>query len=118
METVSVRAHFSTFEEFWPFYVSQHRLQSTRAWHFVGTTLGLFCLAALLATGSTWLFPVGLASSYGCAWIGHVFFEKNRPATFTHPFYSLLGDLKMYALMWRGKMTGEAARVGETRNRA
>jgi hypothetical protein len=112
METASAPARFATFAQFWPFYVSQHRLQATRAWHFAGTTVGLFCLAGLLATGKTWLFPTGLVVSYGCAWIGHFFFENNRPATFTHPFNSLVGDLKMYGLMWRGKMTEEAGRIG------
>jgi len=101
-----------TFEDFWPFYVSQHRHHGTRVTHFVGTTIGLACLARAVAAGSPIFVLWGLLFAYGLAWIGHFFIEKNRPATFTYPLWSFLGDLKMYGLMWRGKMTAEAERLG------
>jgi hypothetical protein len=82
-----------TFEDFWPFYVGQHRRHGTRVMHFVGTTLGL-------------------AAAYGFAGAGHYFIEKNRPATFTYPLWSFLGDLRMYWLMWQGNMTAEVERLG------
>ena len=101
-----------SFEEFWPFYVSQHRKRGTRATHFVGTTLGLLLLARGIATGNPAFLLWGLVAAYGFAWIGHFFIEKNRPATFQYPLWSFLGDLKMYGFMWRGKMAGELDRLG------
>lgn len=100
------------FEEFWPFYVSQHRRHGTRVLHFLGTSLGLLLFAAAVATARPVLILWALVAAYGLAWVGHFFIEKNRPATFQYPFWSFLGDFKMYGLMWRGKMTEEAARLG------
>jgi len=102
----------TTFREFWPFYVSQHRREGTRVLHFAGTTLGLLCLVSALAALQPWFILWGLMLSYGLAWIGHFFIEKNRPATFQYPFWSFVGDFKMYGLMWQGKMTAEAEKVG------
>ena len=102
---------FASFEEFWPFYVSQHSKAGTRALHFAGTTLGLACAVAALADRRPAFLVPGLVLSYGLAWIGHFVIEKNRPATFQHPLWSLRGDFRMYGLMWRGRMTGEAARL-------
>ena len=99
-----------TFEEFWPFYVAQHRLPATRTLHFLGTHLGL--AAALLGfVVSPWLFAAAPAVGYGLAWVGHFFFEKNRPATFTYPLWSLRGDFRMLRLTWAGKMDAEVARL-------
>ena len=102
---------FATFEQFWPFYVSQHRRRGTRALHFAGTTLGLLCLARAITAPAPVLVIWGLVLSYGLAWIGHFFIEKNRPATFRYPVWSFLGDLKMYGLMWRGKMSAQVDRL-------
>jgi hypothetical protein len=103
---------FSTFEEFWPFYAGQHSKTGTRAFHFVGTTLGLASLVAAVAAGRPVLLVWGLVLSYGLAWIGHFAIEKNRPATFQHPWWSFLGDMRMYGLMWRGRMSVEMRRLG------
>ena len=103
-------ARLASFEEFWPFYVSQHSRPSTRALHFAGTTLVLGSLLAgvLVAPGWAVLAPfVG----YGPAWVGHFFFEKNRPATFTYPLWSLRGDFRMYWLMLTGRMAPEVDRA-------
>jgi len=99
-----------TFEEFWPYYVAQHRLPATRTLHFVGTHLGLVA-AALGFVFSPWLFVLAPVLGYGFAWIGHFFFEKNQPATFTHPLWSLRGDFRMLRLTWMGRMDGEVARL-------
>ncbi len=104
-------APFSTFENFWSFYVSQHSKAGTRAFHFVGTTIGLVSLVSAIGSGRLVLPVWGLVLSYGLAWIGHFFVEKNRPATFQHPWWSFLGDMRMYGLMWRGKMSAEAERL-------
>ena len=101
-----------SFEEFWPFYVSQHRRRATRIFHFIGTTVGFLFLLRAVATERPLLLICGLVASYGLAWMGHFLIEKNNPATFQHPLWSLSGDLKMYGLMWRGKMTAEAERLG------
>lgn len=104
-------AGFESSDEFWPFYVSQHLRRSTRRLHFAGTTAGLACLGASILTQNTLLIPMGLVISYGLAWIGHFFFEKNHPATFKYPLFSLRADFRMYGLMWRGKMEAEIARL-------
>lgn len=91
-----------SFEEFWPYYVSQHRNKTCRQLHFVGTSIAMGCVAV-----SPFYPPALLAApiaGYGFAWVGHYAFEKNRPATFRHPLYSLAGDWVMYAQMLRGKI--------------
>ena len=100
----------TTFEEFWPFYVSQHRRASTRALHFAGTTMVLASLAAGVLVAPPYAL-LAFVLGYGPAWIGHFFFEKNRPATFTHPLWSLRGDLRMYGLMLTGRMAPEVDRA-------
>ena len=91
-------ARFQTYEEFWPFYVSQHLHPTCRALHFVGTTLVWIALV-LAVLASPWWILAALLAGYGFAWIGHFYFEKNKPATFTYPLWSLRGDFRMYRLM-------------------
>jgi hypothetical protein len=107
-------ARIPDFENFWPFYVGQHRRPGTRYLHFLGTTLALLLVGAAIATHHAYLYAWAVLSGYGFAWIGHFFIEKNRPATFQYPLWSFRGDFRMYALMWRGKMTAETARLGAT----
>jgi hypothetical protein len=95
---------FASFREFYPFYLGEHRDRICRRLHFVGSTLALMCLAMLLSTGRPWWLLAGLACRYGFAWVGHFFFEKNRPATFACPIYSFIGDWAMFAQIWRGKI--------------
>jgi hypothetical protein len=86
---------FQSFAEFYPFYLSQHHNRTCRRLHFVGLALGLSTVF-VASTSRTWtLLPVALLIGYAFGWIGHCFFEKNRPATFGHPLYSFLGDLTM-----------------------
>lgn len=95
---------FSSFEQFYPYYLSEHSNLTCRRLHFVGSTLVLIALAWILVTGSwlmIWLLPV---LGYGFAWTGHFFFEKNKPATFTYPLYSLMGDWVMYKDILTGKI--------------
>lgn len=95
---------FTGFAEFYPFYLSEHRHRLCRRMHFIGSSLVIAVVVVALGSGQwrwLWLAPV---AGYGCAWIGHFFYEKNRPATFTYPLYSLLGDWVMYAQMWRGQL--------------
>ena len=96
---------YASFREFYPFYLAEHSNRLCRRMHFIGSTLVLLTLAWLIVSqrwGWWWLLPI---FGYGCAWIGHFLFEKNRPATFRHPLYSLAGDWMMYAQMLRGKIS-------------
>lgn len=95
---------FASFREFYPYYLSEHADVTCRRLHYLGSTLALCCLGLLAATGSAWWLLAGLVAGYGCAWIGHFVFEKNRPATFKHPFYSFAGDWVMFADMLRGRI--------------
>ncbi|MDR7334392.1 DUF962 domain-containing protein [Roseateles asaccharophilus] len=95
---------FSRFADFYPFYLREHSDRRNRRLHFIGSTLVLVCLWQLLATGRPVWFLNMLLCGYGFAWVGHFFFEKNRPATFKYPFYSLMGDWVMYADIWRGRV--------------
>lgn len=95
---------FKSFGEFYPYYLSEHSNLICRRLHYLGTTLVLALLAACLVSGAyAWLWLLPLVG-YGPAWTGHFFFEKNRPATFSYPFYSLLGDFVMYGQMLRGRI--------------
>lgn len=95
---------FATFAEFYPFYLSEHADPTCRRLHFVGTTGVIGCLVAAIATGNAWWLLAALVCGYGFAWVGHFFFEHNRPATFRHPVYSFIGDWVMYADIWRGRV--------------
>lgn len=95
---------FASFAEFYPFYLSQHDNQICRRLHFVGSTLGLVGLTASVITGKKRYIAAGIVAGYGCAWVGHFFFEHNKPATFKHPVYSFMGDWVMYKDMLTGKI--------------
>jgi hypothetical protein len=100
-------ARFESFREFYPFYLSEHRNPTCRKLHFAGSTLVLALIAAALwmqAWALLWLVPL---AGYGFAWVGHFAFEKNRPATFKHPAYSLWGDWVMYWQLLTGKISFE-----------
>ena len=98
---------FHTFQEFWPFYVSEHRHPLNRRLHFVGTLLALASLAGFAVTRKKRFLGLAPVLGYGFAWMGHFVVEKNRPATFKHPGKSLRGDARMFALMLQGKMDQE-----------
>ncbi|MEJ8568997.1 DUF962 domain-containing protein [Elongatibacter sediminis] len=94
---------FSNFGEFYPYYLAEHSNRTCRRLHFVGTTLILFVIGwAVWARQPLWLLLVPVVG-YGFAWVGHFFFEKNRPATFTYPLYSLMGDW----VMWKDVLVGK-----------
>lgn len=97
-------AQFSSFAEFYPYYLSEHSDRTCRRLHFIGTSLVLVLIAIAIAVGNPWLWVAVPIAGYGFAWVGHFFFEKNRPATFQHPFYSLWGDFVMYKDMLTGKI--------------
>ncbi len=101
---------FPTYKAFWPHYVAEHRGKLTRNLHFLGTSL---CLLSLLlaVVVSPWFLLAAPFLGYGFAWIGHLVFEKNRPATFEYPLWSLAADFHMFALMCAGRMDREVKRM-------
>ena len=95
---------YASFSEFYPYYLSEHSRSGTRRLHFAGTLLVLLTLGGVAATQRwvfLWLLPL---FGYGLAWLGHFAVERNRPATFRHPLYSLIGDFRMFADMLRGRV--------------
>lgn len=95
---------YKSFEEFYPFYLSQHENTTCRRFHFVGTLLVLFFLLVFILT-INWVYLLLMPIvGYGFAWIGHFYFEKNKPATFEYPLYSLMGDFVMFKDMITGKI--------------
>lgn len=105
------------FSEFWPFYLREHARPHTRALHYSGTSLVVgIALVALLTGRWAWLIALPIAG-YGFAWLAHFAFEKNRPATFTHPLWSLAADFRMWWLWLTGRLGPELDRAGVARRR-
>ena len=95
---------FSSFAEFYPFYLREHSNRTCRRLHFAGSTLSLLCLVALAVTLNPWWLLAGVLVGYAFAWVGHFGFEKNKPASFKRPLYSFMGDWAMYRDIWLGKV--------------
>ena len=95
---------FASFNDFYPYYLREHSSRASRRLHVIGTALAIVLLIVALVT-RTWnlLWAVPLAG-YLFAWVGHFVFEKNRPATFRHPIYSLRGDFTMLRDVLTGKL--------------
>jgi hypothetical protein len=100
-----------SFEQFWDFYVGEHKNKTNRILHFIGTTLAMSCVAGALFTRRRWLFLVAPIAGYGFAWVGHFAIEKNKPASFKYPLWSLQADFKMWWKMATFSMQAEVDRV-------
>jgi hypothetical protein len=87
---------FNSFREFYPYYLEEHSKPATKLLHFIGTAISIGMLSRMVQTGDLIYFLYALLAGYGFAWVAHFFIEKNKPATFTYPFYSLIGDYKMF----------------------
>lgn len=95
---------FANFREFYPFYLGEHANPTCRRLHFVGSLGVIVLVVVAIATSNAWWLLAALVCGYAFAWVGHFFFEHNRPATFKHPLYSLMGDWVMFADILRGKV--------------
>lgn len=95
---------FASFREFYPYYLGEHENRTCRRLHFAGSCVALGFLAAVVVTMNPWWLLAALVSGYAFAWVGHFFFEHNKPATFKHPFYSFAGDWVMFKDMLTGKI--------------
>jgi hypothetical protein len=93
----------TSYSEFWHFYLREHSRPLTRGIHYVGTFLTLWFLMIALGAGGWWWLAVP-AAGYGFAWAAHFTVEKNRPATFKHPFWSLISDFRMFFLWFAGRL--------------
>lgn len=102
---------FQSFEEFWPYYVGEHRHPLNRALHYVGTSMAVGTVVTAAVTRKPWLLLAAPVLGYGPAWIGHFVIEENRPATFGNPVWSLMADFKMLGLALQGKMADEVTRL-------
>jgi hypothetical protein len=94
---------YKTFEEFYPYYLNEHRQVGTRVTHFIGTSLFFILAITALIQINGFILLAGVVCAYFFAWIGHFFIEKNKPATFKYPWMSLKGDFKLYFEILIGK---------------
>jgi hypothetical protein len=108
---------YKSFTEFWPFYLCEHARPATRALHYAGTTLVVALIVFALVTGHYWWLIALPLIGYGFAWIAHFGVEKNRPATFTYPLWSLAADFRMWGLWLTGRLDPELDRAGVTSRR-
>lgn len=104
MRVITQKTRLS-FAEFYACYLTEHANRTSRQLHFFGSTLSIICLTILVLTGNAWWLLAALLSFYGCAWIGHFKFEKNRPRSFKQPFYSFIGAWLMYWQMLTGQIS-------------
>jgi hypothetical protein len=101
-----------TYAEFWRFYLREHSRPATRAWHYLGSSLVVLCLISALVTGRYWLFAAMVVVGYAPAWFAHAAVQKNRPATFRHPLWSLISDFRMYGAWLTGRIGTELRKAG------
>jgi hypothetical protein len=103
---------YRSFEEFWPFYLREHSKPKTRAFHYAGTSLVVIIAVAALATGNWWLLIAMPVAGYAFAWTSHAAIERNRPATFTYPAWSLRADFRMWWLWLTGRIAPALTAAG------
>ena len=112
MPAVRNAARIRTYAEFWPYYLGQHAKRATRAWHMLGTSAAVLSIAGAVLTLDARLLLAALAAGYGPAWMAHAFIEKNRPATFGYPVWSLISDFRMTVLWLLRGLSSELRKAG------
>lgn len=104
---MSKKEKFDNLQQFWPFYLNEHRNKSNRLLHFVGTGMSFFWLFKTITKKKPSYILMGILNGYGLSWAGHFFFEKNKPAAIKYPFKSFLSDWKMFYFIGTGKIDSE-----------
>lgn len=102
---MSSTTRYATFAEFYPYYLTQHANRICRRAHFIGSSSAVAAMVQYLDSMNPWWILAALVSGYGGAWIGHFFYEMNRPASFTQPLFSFMADWKMWWQMLTGKLS-------------
>lgn len=105
---------YTSFEQFWPHYLREHAKPGTRLSHYIGTALTLAVLGWALLSGNLLILLLIPVVGYGFAWVSHAFVERNKPATFTYPLWSLMSDYRMFFLAMTGRLKPELDRAGVT----
>jgi hypothetical protein len=105
-------ARITTYPQFWHYYLREHAKPATRAWHYLGTSCAILCLAAAMFLRQPWLVLASVIIGYGPAWAGHFVSEHNRPATFRYPLWSLFSDFRMFAAWLSGRLPRELEAAG------
>ena len=108
-------ARIGDYGAFWPTYLEAHGRPLNRALHFIGTAVSFAFIVAFLVAGDPWLLLGVALGGYAFAWAGHALVERNRPATFRYPLWSLVSDLRMCALALAGRLGQELARARAAR---
>jgi hypothetical protein len=106
----------ATYPQFWHYYLREHARAATRAWHYLGTSLTILCLIGAIAFRQPWLAAAAVIVGYGPAWLGHFTCERNKPATFRYPLWSLYSDFRMFAAWLLGRLPRELAAAGVGRS--
>ena len=99
-----------TYKEFYQFYLTEHQDRTCRILHFIGTFLVFALAIAAVYTGQNYLWALVPLMGYGFAWVGHYFYEKNQPATFKYPLWSLISDFKMFFQLLFGRISFDGRR--------
>ncbi|MEM9233943.1 MAG: DUF962 domain-containing protein [Pseudomonadota bacterium] len=95
---------YKTFTDFFPYYLQEHAKPRTRAWHYVGTALVIVVALTAILTTTWWMLFLMPVAGYFFAWVSHAFVERNKPATFTYPLWSLAADFRMFFLALTGRL--------------
>lgn len=93
------------YNEFYRFYLTEHRNIASRRLHAAGSSIGLYFFSKAIRKRQAKYAVYGLVSGYACAWVGHFFFEHNKPASFKQPLYSFISDWRMLSDIARGRLS-------------
>jgi len=102
----------ATYREFWPYYLGEHAKPKTRALHIAGTAVVTALLITAAVTADIWLVLAAAVAGYGPAWVAHFMIEKNQPATFRYPIWSLISDFRMAGTWLAGGLSRELEKAG------
>ena len=112
--SMAVEKKYKSFWSFYPYYLAEHEDATNRGLHFIGTASLIILLIAAIALQTWWLLALVPLVGYSFAWAGHYFIEKNKPATFTYPLYSLAGDFVMFWHTLTGQLNEQMKKAHRT----